>query len=642
MAARIRREDIATVREKARIEEVVGEHVSLRPGGVGSLKGLCPFHDERTPSFNVRPQMGLWHCFGCGEGGDVISFVQKIDHLPFGEAVERLAGRYAVELRYEDDGGPARPREEPGKRQRLVEANRAAAEFFVEQLVTPEAAPGRAFLAERGFDRQAATTFGVGYAPQGWDALMRHLQGRGFTQAELAAAGLVSQGNRGHYDRFRGRLIWPIRDLTGDTVGFGARRLYDDDPGPKYLNTPETPLYRKSQVLYGIDLAKKAIATGRQVVVVEGYTDVMACHLAGVGTAVATCGTAFGSDHTRIVRRLLGDSATGATGVLLSSGRAIGGEVVFTFDGDEAGQKAALRAFGEDQSFAAQTFVAVSADGMDPCEVRVAHGDAAVRALVAGREPMFEFAIRSVLAQVDLSTAEGRVAGLRVTAPVVAGIRDYALRAEYARQLAGWLGMDPGDVRREVQRGPRGGQGGAAGQGGGRERETDDGEPRLDRAPRRTPVPDDPVARLERQVLEVALQAPTAAAGAGFDALAGDTFTLPVHRAVHDALRAAGGAAAGVDAPPRWLADVLEGAPEGIGAFVRELTVAPLPTTEDDVADYAAGVVLALRRLGITREIANLRGRAQAMEPSDPAQREAWTRIYQLEEERHRLTGGAA
>ncbi|PWD49513.1 DNA primase [Serinibacter arcticus] len=676
MASLIRRDVIATVRETAKIEEVVGEHVALRGAGVGSMKGLCPFHDERTPSFHVRPPVGLWHCFGCGEGGDVISFVQKIDHLPFGEAVERLAGRYNVTLAYEDDGvgGPSRPREEPGKRQRLVEAHRVAAEYFAQQLTSPEAATARAFLAERGFDRAAAAHFGVGYAPKGWDSLLRHLQGRAFTQAELAAAGLVSQGNRGHYDRFRGRLMWPIRDLTGDVIGFGARRLYDDDPGPKYLNTPETPIYHKAQVLYGIDLAKKAISTGRQVVVVEGYTDVMACHLAGITTAVATCGTSFGNDHTRIIRRLLGDSQTGVAGVQLSSGHAVGGEVIFTFDGDAAGQKAAMRAFDEDQQFAAQTFVSVSADGLDPCDVRVQHGDAAVRKLIGDREPLFEFAIRTVLSNVDMATAEGRVAGLRVAAPVVATIRDVALRAEYARQLAGWVQMEPTDVRKAVgeaarrarstppagsggsgpdQRrgqGPSGGQGARGGDQRGDRRDGGSGA-RQETPPPPYRLPDDPVARLERQVLEVALQLPGFAAPAGFDALDAQVFQVPSHRAVHDAIRAAGGvsiparttvelggtADAHRAASARWVTEVLEGATDALAPLVRQMTVAPIPAVETEMEGYTLGVVTALRRLGLTRQIGDLKSRALSLDATDPEAGPLWAQAYALEEERRRL-----
>mgnify|MGYP002871096428 FL=1 len=301
------------MRERARLEDVVSEHVTLKSAGVGSLKGLCPFHDERTPSFHVRPQLGYWHCFGCGEGGDVITFIEKIHHLGFAEAVEYLADRTGVQLRYEE-GGAVRRGVEPGTRQRLMDANRLAEAWFREQLATPEAQPGRDFLTSRGFDRHAAAHFGVGYAPAGWDNLARYLRSSGYTEAELVDSGLCSRGGqdgRRVYDRFRGRLIWPIRDVTGATVGFGARKLSEEDQGPKYLNTPETPVFHKSQVLYGLDLAKREVARSHRIVVVEGYTDVMAAHLSGVTTAVATCGTAFGADHVRVVRRLLGGSGGG-------------------------------------------------------------------------------------------------------------------------------------------------------------------------------------------------------------------------------------------------------------------------------------------------------------------------------------------
>ncbi|HHW84168.1 MAG TPA: DNA primase, partial [Actinomycetales bacterium] len=382
MARMIKKDDIAAVRDRARIDEVVSQYVTLRPAGVGSMKGLCPFHDEKTPSFHVRPQLGHWHCFGCSEGGDVISFVMKIASLPFVEAVEMLADRVGVQLRYDDDGAGfqrgSRPSGEPGQRMRLIEANKVAEAYFRENMQIPEAMVGRRFLAERGFDAAAAEHFGIGYAPKGWDNLTNHLRGRGFTEKELTASGLVSPGQRGVYDRFRGRLIWPIRDLSGATVGFGARHLHEDDNGPKYLNTPETALYKKSQVLYGVDLARKPIALKRQVVVVEGYTDVMAMHLAGIDTAIASCGTAFGVEHIGVVRRLLGDVAGGTAGLSFSSQVTRGGEVIFTFDGDAAGQKAALKAFDEDQRFAVQTFVAVARDGLDPCDLRLQRGDGAL------------------------------------------------------------------------------------------------------------------------------------------------------------------------------------------------------------------------------------------------------------------------
>ena len=271
MAGKIKAEDITSVKERTSIEAVVSEHVTLRPAGIGSLKGLCPFHDEKSPSFHVRPSAGSYHCFGCGVGGDVISFVMEMEHLTFSETVERLAAKLGMELRYEEGGGPRSGEAGLGKRSRLIEAHRVAEEFYAEALIDrPDARPARDFLRERGFDRIAAERFGVGYSPRGGEELARHLRSRGFSADELAAAGLIGMGSRGVYDRFRGRLMWPIRDITGDTVGFGARRLFEDDRNPaKYLNTSETVIYKKSSVLYGLDLAKKSIAGERRAVIVE-------------------------------------------------------------------------------------------------------------------------------------------------------------------------------------------------------------------------------------------------------------------------------------------------------------------------------------------------------------------------------------
>ncbi|MGH3588869.1 MAG: DNA primase, partial [Pseudonocardia sp.] len=424
MAGRIRESDIAEVRDRTRVDEVIGEYVALRRAGAGSLKGLCPFHDEKTPSFNVRPSHGTFHCFGCGEGGDAVAFLMKMDHIGFVEAVERLAERVGFRLTYE--GGGSSVQRDRGTRSRLIEANKRAAEFYAAQLRTPEAAPAVQFLTTRGFDVTAAQHFGCGFAPAGWDLLTKHLLAAGFTLDELMKAGLSKEGRRGPIDRFHRRLLWSIKDLGGDVVGFGARRLFDDDGiEAKYLNTTETPVYRKTHVLFGLDLAKREIAKRRQVVVVEGYTDVMAMHQAGVTTAVASCGTAFGAEHISVIRRLIGDDSFDL------------GEVIYTFDGDAAGQAAALKAFEGDQSFAAQTFVAVAPDGQDPCELRQAHGDTAVRDLVARREPLFEFAIRSMLRDYKLDTAEGRVAALQRTVPLVARIKREELRDEYARRLAG-------------------------------------------------------------------------------------------------------------------------------------------------------------------------------------------------------------
>jgi len=613
VAGLIKREDVEAVRERTRIEDIVGAQVTLKPAGVGSMKGLCPFHDERTPSFTVRPAVGRYHCFGCGESGDAIAFVMKLDGLSFAEAVGMLADRCGVQLRYEESSGASGNvrRDDPGRRQRLIDANRVAAEYYAEQLFSSaEAKSGRRFLAERSFGRADAEKFSVGYAPSGWNHLRDYLQAKGYTQAELLAAGLVKQGQRGPYDAFRGRLIWPIRDTSGAVVGFGARKLYEEDNGPKFLNTTETSLYKKSQVLYGVDLAKKAIARDKRVVIVEGYTDVMAAHLSGVESAVATCGTAFGADHARIMRRLMGDFGAGG-GLQLASGQSLGGEVIFTFDGDAAGQKAALRAFGEDQRFHAQTFVAVAADGMDPCDLRIAKGPAAVRALVDGRVPLFEFVIRTTLERFDLNSVEGRVQALRETAGYVAGIRDRAMQDGYVRSLAGWIGLDIEEVRREVShvvKSPRKPQ----------ERHPARSEVRAesqDPAPQASPAyhlpnPRDPVAHTEHLALVAVLQYPQHIPEE-FDMLGPSAFTTPVWRAIHDAIRAAGGVATGRTlATSGWVSAVETQAGEALSPLINQLSVTPLPEDREEVIGrYVADVIRALRDLGLTRQIADARSR---------------------------------
>ncbi|WP_411732311.1 DNA primase [Paeniglutamicibacter sp.] len=602
MAGLIKREDIDEVRNRTDIKEVIDGYVTLKSAGVGSWKGLCPFHDERSPSFHVRPQVGSFHCFGCGESGDVIAFMQKMDHGTFSETVEQLAARVGIELHYED-GGTGPRREDTGRRQRLLDAHKISEEFFREQLTTPGAAAGQKFLAERDFDAEAAAHFGVGYAPQGWDALLKHLRGRGFQDEELKLTGIFSEGNRGIYDRFRGRLIWPIRDLTGATIGFGARKLYEDDQGPKYLNTPETQLYKKSQVLYGVDLAKKEITKTRQLVVVEGYTDVMACHLSGIGTAVATCGTAFGTDHIKIARRLLRDDGSG-------------GEVVFTFDGDAAGQKAALRAFEEDQKFIAQTYVAVEPTGADPCDLRQTRGPEAVRELIDSKRPLFEFAIKAGLKNFNLNTVEGRVQALRVSAPIVAEIRDSAIRPAYARELAGWLGMDMEDVNRAVgasvrrNRMPKAAEPVHGNQG--------HGAPEQPAAPVYSrPDPRDPVSRMEREALEVVLQQPAQLTPEQWQAFYDARFMAPAHAAVHDAVRAAGLSGA---TPSQWVEAIRQEVPEPLRSFVSELAVTPLPANSTEaLLRYCNDIINRLFELQITHLKAEKMGELQRMDPAgDP------------------------
>ena len=617
--ARIKDEDVALVRERARIDEVVREYVALRGAGGGSLKGLCPFHDEKSPSFHVTPAKGYWHCFGCQEGGDAIGFVRKIDALQFNEAVEKLAAKFGVQLRYEE--GSSVPNRQQGQRQRLIEAHAAAAEFYSRQLRSPEAQTGRAFLEGRGFDAAAADHFGVGYAPKGWSHLLDHLRGKGFSQEELLTGGLMSQGGRGVYDRFRGRLVWPIRDLSGAVIGFGARKLYDDDDGPKYLNTPETPIYKKSTVLYGIDLARRDISKQQQAVIVEGYTDVMACHLAGISTAVATCGTAFGGDHIKVLRRLLMDDD------------AFKGEVVFTFDGDAAGRKAAMRAFEDDQKFVSSTFVAVEPNGLDPCELRQQSGDLAVRQLIADRKPMFEFAIRSMLAEYDLNTAEGRVAALRATAPIVSRIRDHALRPEYTRLLAGWLGLEPSQVSSAVARAPKTQPGPAAAPAAS---EPEAPAPNV----RRAPIPNTIETRVEREALKVALQHATAVAD-WYDVVERDAYTVEPYRLAHDAIQASGGA--GSAAESGWFDRVLEAAPDdGIRAVLTACVVEPLALDASaDAARYGTSVIARLLEIDASRRIADLKSRLQRMDAEGDAYQQAFVDLLSLEQQRRELSDQA-
>ncbi|MFM7542774.1 MAG: DNA primase [Actinomycetales bacterium] len=575
MSGRIRDIDVAYVRDNSAIDDVVGEYVQLKSAGGGQKKGLCPFHDEKSPSFHVTPSKGFYHCFGCQAGGDVIAFVMKLDHLSFTETVEKLAERLGYQLTYESSGGTSAP---AGRRSRLIAANQAAASFYREQLKSPEVEQGRKFLVERGFNEEALTQFGVGYAPNEWDALTKVLKGEGFTTEELNIAGLIKEGQRGPIDRFRNRLIWPIRDISGDVVGFGARKLASDteDNGPKYLNTPETPIYKKSQLLYGLDMAKKEIAKSRQVVVVEGYTDVMAAHLSGITTAVATCGTAFGDDHIRILRRLLMDDET------------FRGEVIFTFDGDAAGRKAALRAFDDDQKFVTQTYVAVEPNGLDPCELRQKGGDAAVRDLIARRVPLFEFAIRTELKKYDLSLPEGRVSALNATAPLIGKIRDASLRPEYVRSLSGWLGMEAEVVTAAVKKSSA--------------RKTESNDVPGQQSWR--PDPAEPKLALEREVLKVRLQLP--ALSYQWREIEANAFSHPAY----DRLRKF------IDTQIDLTEiDISEVDGEELRSFIMELSVEPIRTNGEISDRYISSITARLNEVALSRSIAEIKSKLQRLNP---------------------------
>lgn len=616
MAGRIRQADVDEVKARTNIADIIGERVALKSAGVGSLKGLCPFHDERSPSFNVRPQAGFYHCFGCGESGDVYSFLRAMDHVTFTEAVERLAGRLGFTLHYEDGG--AAP--ETAGRSRLYAANAAAAEYFRAQLATPEAEAARSFLGQRGFDAGAAAHFGVGYAPKGWSNMHGALRKLGFSDEELSAAGLVSQGQRGVYDRFRGRVVWPIRDVTGQVIGFGARRLYDDDNGPKYLNTPETTIYKKAQVLYGLDLAKRDISREHRVVVVEGYTDVMACHLAGITTAIATCGTAFGSDHITVLRRVMGDDSTA-------------GEVVFTFDPDAAGQKAALRAFADAKRFNAQTYVATGPEGLDPCDLRLARGDGAVRALMDAKVPMVEFVLDQRVSGFDLASVEGRVGALRSAAPVVAELRDPLLQPEYVRVLARRLGMDTEAVRREVGRAGRGGRADAGASAEPARAPADETAMRVSLAS----LPRSPEVGLERDALMGVLQF-----GHRMDTtLVARALDLPFRHPALDAVRVAIQGAPDRQRPG-WAVDAVATVREPYRSLAAELLAGDFPALHDDEAVASAhDLVRRLIMRGLDGEKSELLGAIQRVPAASEEGRRIRLRLRELDAERQALADGA-
>ncbi|MFF0541983.1 DNA primase [Nocardia thailandica] len=611
MAGRIPDRDIAAIRERVRIEDIVGEYVALRPQGPFSIRGLCPFHDEKSPSFHVRPHLGVFHCFGCGEGGDVYKFLQQIEHIGFVEAVEQLADRIGYQINYE--GGGTTVQRDRGTRARLVAANAAAQEFYAAQLREPEAEAARKYLTDRNFDGNAALQFGCGYAPGGWDALTKHLLRKGFDFKELEAAGLSKQGKRGPIDRFHRRLLWPIRNLGGEVIGFGARKLFDDDTMPgKYVNTPETLLYKKSQVLFGLDHAKREIAKGHQAVVVEGYTDVMAMHLAGVKTAVASCGTAFGEEHLQVLRRLLMDDNFWR------------GEIIYTFDGDAAGQAAALKAFSGDQRLAGQTFIAVAPDGQDPCELRQNSGDGALRDLVARRIALYEFVIRGIVekyysdpATKSMSEA-GQIAALREAVPVVAQIKDYATRKAYATKLAGLVGWD--DIQLVVRRVGEEARKNRTGERPGadrRSRPAATAEPAAEAPVSPRPAPNDPVLLPQRHALAVALQYP-AIAGPVFDAIDTEAFTHPGYAAIRTAIAAAGGTASGLSGA-EWVAAVTDRTGDLLlGALVSELASEPLPVrTEQDIPRFVTGVLARTQEAWVGRQIAALKSQLQRIAASD-------------------------
>jgi DNA primase len=617
VAGKISARDIEEVKARVNIADVIGGYVALKPASAGSLKGLCPFHQEKSPSFNVRPLQGFYHCFGCGAGGDVYKFLQEMESLSFYEAVENLAQKASYTLTYE--AGSNAP--DQGQKARIYEANLAASKYFSEQLGSEAATTGRDFLKSRGFDKSAAETFGVGFAPKGWNNLVDHLKTLGFTEDELVLASLASRGERGLYDKFRGRLIWPIRDTSNQVIGFGARKLFDDDQGPKYLNTSETPVYHKSAVLYGIDLAKKEISKSQRVVVVEGYTDVMACHLAGVTTAVATCGTAFGDEHIRILNRMLQANVDNPA------------EVIFTFDPDEAGQKAAMRAFADADKFHANSFIAVGPEGLDPSDLRVQKGDEAVQLMIDTKKPIYEFAIKQKLKNFDLSSVEGRVGAARAAAAVIATIRDTAMRSVYLREVANWVNLDVSEVSALVERAVKDKVVSAVAP-----MRVDAPAPEQTEQVLEQPDLRDPTIRFERQLLEVLVQHPAEVDEQKFTELVSGDFLAKVHGLIASAL--ATNVANRKD--PNWLTKLAESVQPALHQSLRAIAATALPArTPDELKRYIDGVVVSGFVNLLTRQKLSLQAILRQTDPSETAKiSEIQKELMDIEQRRRALQGG--
>ena len=598
--ARIKDEDIDALRERADIVEVIGGYVRLKREGAHGFKGLCPFHSEKTPSLRIDSAKGLWHCFGCGLGGNVYQFVQKAENLPFPEAVEWLARKTGFALRYEE----ARPGERAaaGLKSRLVDVNDSAARFMHEQLLSLPAAQGaRLYLERRGFGPDVARRWLLGYAP-GRNLLCRHLLARGFSVSEIEQGGLGRTSDRDGslYDTFRERIMFPTWNLQGDVVGFGARAL--GDATPKYLNTAETPVFSKSRVLFGLDRAKGSIARG-SAVVVEGYTDVIALHEAGVTEAIATNGVALGESHFELLKKFTQ-------------------RVVLMLDADEAGRGAAERSFGVHHRVGIEVLVAPLPDGRDPADVVAEDGPDAIRKVLDGAQPLMLFKLEEMIGRLPLDTPEARSAAVGEVVKVLGWHPDPIARHEYAFMAARRIGVQPEALQRALgeQRTH------VASSGGDNERAQE----------RRLPGH----VKVEREALQILMLQPSAAAPLARDVDEGDFTAAPRRELFRLATEAA---RAGVTSVGAKDAERLSG--DGLALFT-ELTVGADRPLED-FAERAREVFVRLKIFSLGREIKARRDVLQDVNPVDDPKRhdELFTELVALEARRRdllkRLQGAA-
>jgi DNA primase len=585
--ARIRQEDVEAVKERTDIVQLVGQYLTLKKSGHDSLTGLCPFHQEKTGSFSISPSKQVFYCFGCGKGGDAITFLRELEHLSYVEAIERLASTAGVTLRYEGDSATERRAAE--RRKALYRANEQAASLFSTMLTSgKEATDARAYVTERGISAESIQTFEIGYAPGYSDFLLRRLSGaRDLSTELLLEAGLASRGEDGTVrDRFRGRLTFPIQDLQGRHIGFGARVLPSDARAgeqAKYLNTAETPIYRKHEVLYNMHRARQAVAKTGDVFVVEGYTDVIGLAQAGITNVVATCGTALGERHFEQLSRF--------------ADRAI-----LSFDSDEAGARAAERAFGFQERYPITAVVLIMPDGLDPADFVAKHGADAVTAAASSARPLVEYMVRRTVERHDLGTIEGRSAAVADALPILERLNDPIRRSEYEGLLADLAGVSHASVAQSLAR-----------QLSGKPAEV---ASTMKRGTARE--------RLEREVVKLIARGDL---GPDLAATIDETdFSTPKQRALFVALR-----------DEKWDAGTIVGGEDGdLSAKVAALIVEPLEG--DPTPAYAEAVVDRLRTFVLKAQSDEVRGKLQRMNPTtDAAYDELFRRLVEIDGELRRL-----
>jgi DNA primase len=560
---RIRQEDVEAVRERTDIVKLVSGYLTLRKAGHDSFVGLCPFHTEKTGSFSVSPSKGVYHCFGCGAGGDAIRFLRDIEHLEFAEAVERLAKDAGITLRYEGD--TAADRRAASRRQALHGANEDAFGLYHRLLLDGrEGEDARRYLAERGIDRDTIVTFEIGYAPRYPDFLLRRLARR-LSPELLVEAGLALRDNDGTVrDRFRGRVTFAVRDLSGRAVGIGARMLPGDrEDGPKYLNSPETAVYRKAEVLYNLQRAKPAVSRSGEVVVVEGYTDVIALAQAGIETTVATCGTALGEGHFRLASRFAQ-------------------RMVLAFDSDEAGARAAERAYRFLEAYPLQPVVLILPEGLDPADFVRKRGGDAFRELAGSAEPLIGYMLRRTVGRADLSTIEGQSRAVSDALPILTGLSDPVRQREYAHVLADLAGVSDASVLLALER-----------RMGGRPAEV---QQVVKKVSARERVEREMLRLLARDAVIVEAIAPR---------LAEEHFASPQHKKVFALLRDAGG-----DVRSIVVSDPEDKAARLAPALALE------PLDGDLTLEYANEVWARLQEFVLKRRSAALRERLQKLNPT--------------------------